>query len=333
MYLNLHNAIFKDIEMIIPEFRVSFKRKICYKVKILLDYPVTKYIILPIFFIIPISFFLVILGNSNYLNQIKGIIGENNAIFLKEWSLWLFALLYFARELGLILKKIVIHYSKPDIELDRNDLLAILGNIEPVILRNMNRLLVNTKKALDQKWEVAQIFEMITNPDEQIGLLVCTIHGLFEHLTGKQVELRVGLMSIKDGKPCGWYTFAPLEIPPHTGPEILSAPTSTIMRSISAGKMVVVEDIQKELKKNKKEDRSFVNGSTNTHSEGSIFAYPISCPNTRKTIYVLSIHSNKSHCILKSHIGWYTWIIERFVPLILLEHHLNLLKEKTICPQ
>jgi hypothetical protein len=279
-------------------------------------------------FILPTSFIVTILSNANLSAQLSSAIGGRATNVLKTNHLVLVAIIYALSQLAKGLKGVVSHYSKPNSALDREDILSILESINQVVLAKSERFLRDTKKSLSERWISTDIFNNITQPTQQIGLLACGVKGVFEYLQNDEVEFRVGLMSIKDNKPDDWFAFAPTTHPPRTSPDRLSSPTSTIMRALTTGTMIIVSDIQAELKKNSKVERNIIKGNIQPHDSGSILACPIYCPNVRKPIYVLSILGNKKNCLEEKHRELYTWVLDHFITRLILEHHLYILKRE-----
>jgi hypothetical protein len=223
------------------------------------------------------------------------------------------------------LEGIIKAYATPDVELTRDDLHSILCSIDQVVSGKKTRFLEATRSALREGWNKETIFTYITRPDQQLALLIQAIHGIFTYLNGNTIDFRIGLMAIENDTPKDWTYFVPDEYPPKTSAVTLTAPNSTIMRALQAQKLIVIEDVQAELKRNK-EKRRFIKGSSDSLSEGSMLAFPIYCPNTRKAIYVLSVLGKKKNCFESKKAELYSWILENFLARILIEHHLMLLK-------
>ena len=134
-------------------------------------------------------------------------------------------------------------------------------------------------------------------------------------------------MAVESEKLTDWFVFAPENKPPKTDAKALSNPSSSIMRSLKSKSMIIIEDIQEELKKKNKDNRRFIKGSTQAKDQGSILIIPIYCPNTRSPIYMVSIMGNKKGCLLKKNKELYSWLLDLYTQRIILEHHLLLMKE------
>lgn len=309
--------------MIKPEFRTTRFRKVCYFINNFLEKWYIKYLLGPVFFVLPVVILNTIISERDLLLQLsyaQKIINYQIPLIIILTSLIL---------LSKIFNTIIREYSKPNSHISQEELLIILDTLNTAVSSKTERFLNVTKKVLANKWKPAKIFQEITKPEQQIALLIFAIQGIFEFLFKREVEIKVGLMEIENNKPTEWFTFAPKETPPKTGPNTLSAPTSAIMRSLELGDIVVVEDMQNEINKNNKDGRMCIKGSTNNNDNGSLITLPIYCPNTREPIYVLSVKSNKAKCFLQEEKERYKWIFQNiFFTRVILEHHLLLMKKE-----
>lgn len=312
--------------MIKPEFRTSRVAKICFKLSNAFDHWVFKFIISPIFFIIPASILLKILSSSQLCTEFERVIGPAASKYLKESYLLAVFIVYGLLQGFKHINNIINHLSKPNSELNREDILSIINSINNIVASKKDRFLNETKQAVRENWDKTKIFERITQPEQQIALLIHGIKAVFDYLLKDEVDFRVGLMAVKDGRLVDWFAFAPTSHPPRTSVETLSSPSSTLMRSISTKGIVIVSDIKNELDKESKEIRNFVKGSIQPHEDGSILALPIYCPNVRKPVYVLSILGKKRNCLEEKHRELYRWILNHYIDRLILEHHLLLLK-------
>jgi len=232
---------------------------------------------------------------------------------------------------SLVISKLVYafikEYSKPNSCVNNEEILAIVSAIDGVVDSKNHRFLDATKQSIKEKWDAKRTFNEITKPEQQIALLVYAIQGVFEFIYNKEVEIKVGLMEVRESKPQEWFAFAPKDLPPKTGPQDLSAKSSSIMRALESGGLVVVESIKKELQKKSKKDRMCVKGRGDDN-DGSLIAMPIYCPNTRQAIYVLSIKANREGTFSIEEAERYKWILQvMFFKRIVLEHHLLLMKK------
>ena len=312
--------------MINPVFRRNNFRIACFRINNYSETKVFKFLLKPVCFVLPLAFLLLVLPEKDLYEEITKWIGSEFAKNVENWQLPALAVVFVLFSISSLVGEIITEFAVPDSELTRDDLLSILYSINTVVSSKNARFLTKTKEALKHRWDEKVIFLNITQPDQQLGLLIKAIHGIFEHLHNNAVNFRIGLMSIEDNMPVAWAFFVPEEHPPKTSPTTLSAPSSTIMRALQAKKMIIIPDVEHELNKSKKDDRSFIKGGSDALSEGSILTLPIYCPNTKKAIYVLSILAKKKNCFDRKKEDLYFWVLDNFLTRILLEHHLMLLK-------
>lgn len=313
--------------MQIPVFRSNGFVKICHRISSQFDEIWYKFIIKPIIFILPISFFLAIISDIEIFKSAIKIFPEQIQDELLKSHLILVASIFFIIQTGKGIEELIRHWGKPNSELNRDDLHSILTCINEVVCGKMRRFLSTTKVALREKWEHDRIFNEITQPSQQIALQVKAIHGFFEYLTNNNIQFRVGLMRVVNGKLVDWSSFFPDEHPPKASIEALSSPTSTIMRALERRETIIVSDTKAELSKKSKEQRCFVGAGASADGNSSILTHPIYCPNTKEPIYVLSILAKEKNVLEEKHKLLYEWIIENFLSRILIEHHLLILKE------
>ncbi len=309
--------------MIYPEFRSGWLSSVCFSLDNFLNTFFAKYILVPVFITIPITLLSVIVSKRGYFNEVIGVKLDYNLQISIGLTLAVFLIS------GRLLRNFISEYSKPDSCIDRKELVAILDAINTVVSSKNKRFLAATKTALSSNWDVSRLFPEITKPDQQIVLLIHAVRGVFELLHNQKIDIKVGLMEVENGERlAGWFVFAPTEVPPKTGEKELSAPSSAIKRALEYGGIVVVESIQSELKKKRKEDRMCIKGSVVGSEDGSLITMPIYCPNIRRPIYVLSIKGDKGNCFLEKHKDKYKWILTNiFSARIILEHHLMLMKK------
>jgi len=266
---------------------------------------------------------------SNLKQELEAILSPEISQFLSQSSL---LVLIGAYVYIVVLKSIysaIEHYSKPEREINRDDILVLLKSIGIVVGDKMKRF-SNLAKANISKTTInpQQIFFELTKPEQQINLLISALRTSIERIDQTNSFFRVGLLLIKNDEPYEWAYFDPAERPPRTTAEELSHPGSTVMRSIKAKSPVLVEDIARELKLKNKEKRRFLKYNTVDGEEGSQLCYPIIHPATNKVEYVITIAGNKKLCLEEKHLPLYTWLIDHFAMRVSLEHSLLLLKEK-----
>lgn len=313
--------------MKIPSFRTNIFTKWCERLHAFFEHWLVKYVVLPIFVIIPTTFALMLLTNAKLFEGLKNIIGPSLSKYVVDTHFILVVVIYIIWKLGGVFLGLLKHCSEPDSELIRDDILVILDSINIVVSAKRDRFLEEAKISYKEKWSPQRTFQAITKPEQQISLLIHAIKSVFEIILKNNVSFRIGLMTVSNEELVEWFAFAPIEHPPTTGPDTLSAPSSTIMRALKTRRMIIVPDVAKELQKKNKKERNFVKGNFREKDNGAILALPIHCPNTQKPIYVLSIFGDQSFCLDEKSHELYTWILDQFISRLLLEHQLMLMKE------
>lgn len=309
-----------------PSFTTKKFTKACKNINAFFEHWFVKYVALPVFVIAPTTFLMMLLTNAKLFDELKKIIGPSLSTYVVDTHFILVFLIYILLKFGAVFLDFLKHCSEPDSELARNDVLRILESINVVVSSKRDRFLEEAKTHAKIPKRPEHVFQAITKPEQQILLLIEAVKSVFEIIFNNNVSFRVGLMAVSNEKPIEWFVFSPREHPPSTGPEVLSAPTSTIMRALETRRMVIVPDVARELKKKNKDIRSFVKGNFGTRDEGAILAIPILCPNTREPIYVLSIFGDQALCLIESRRDLYAWILDHFISRLILEHQLMLMK-------
>ena len=263
-----------------------------------------------------------IVSKTAFEEQFAKLVSPSVSNFLNSSSLLILIGMYLYVVLLQALYSAIEHYSKPEKELLLKDVLSILQAIN-VVVADKNRRFGGIVKAYSGRTSLdpSETFIGITRPDQQLILLINSIRSVFQlFLDDKNTSFRVGLIRVINGKPHEWAAYAPDASPPRTEAVDLAVPSSTVSCAISAKSIVVVQDIQKELKKKTKHTRKFVKGNTQDKDQGSQLCYPIFYGKAGNIEYVLTISGDKKDCLLESHAELYTWI---------LEHNLLILRDKS----
>lgn len=306
--------------MIKPEFRTTRFRKLCLATYKFFDAWYVKYVVGPVFFVVPVTFFGMVVTRKQLLADLP--YGDQ----LANYQIPLILVFVMSLVVSRLIFAFIKEYSKPNSCVTSDEILAIVSAVDSVVDSKNHRFLEATKRSNREKWDAQQTFNEITKPEQQIALLVYAIQGVFEFVYNQEVQIKVGLMEIVDDRPTEWFAFAPKDLPPRTGPQDLSTKSSAIMRALESGGLVIVGSIKKELQKSSKRDRKCVKGRSDDNN-GSLMAIPIYCPNTRQAIYVLSIKADIANTFLKDEAERYRWIFQAiFFKRIILEHHLLLMR-------
>ena len=217
-------------QMINPVFRRNNFRIACFRINNYSETKVFKFLLKPVCFVLPLAFLLLVLPEKDLYEEITKWIGSEFAKNVENWQLPALAVVFVLFSISSLVGEIITEFAVPDSELTRDDLLSILYSINTVVSSKNARFLTKTKEALKHRWDEKVIFLNITQPDQQLGLLIKAIHGIFEHLHNNAVNFRIGLMSIEDNMPVAWAFFVPEEHPPKTSPTTLSAPSIPALR-------------------------------------------------------------------------------------------------------
>ena len=312
--------------MLRPEFRSSWLNKICFKVDLFFEHWPTKFFLAPLLIYAPVYFLLAIFSEPSLQEKISGYLSPQSISFVSKYNLIILFFLFATISLGTGARLLIKKYGKPVSCLSRDDVVAILDVIGKILEGKQERFLKKTKEALDNNWTPGKTFNEITKPDQQLALLTYGAREIFSYLFKSEVDFRVGLMRIKEDKPVEWCYFIPKEKPPKTTIEELKDQDSSIKKALQKRGMLIIDDIQKELRK-PDGTKKFINGSTTESDEGSILTLPIYCPNTCQAIYVLSIFGNKKNALTNKNRDLYEWVLSNFVSRIILEHHLLIMKD------
>jgi hypothetical protein len=289
-----------------------------------------KNLIKPVFFLLPPMLLTAVATRQGLNEQVVQLFGNTIGDLLNGSALLILLGAYLYISAMKALYAGIEYYSKPARELGTTDLLAILKAINIVVGDKNKRFSTYLKKNLSSNSINPSVtFNEITRPDQQIALLIKSLHTVVEFMDDKNAFYRVGLMRVERGTPTEWAAFEPASHPPRTQPEQLAAPSSTISAAIKTKAIVIVEDIQEEMvRKVNKKERRFLRSNTQDGESGAQLCFPVIHGSTGCVEYVISIAGNKKACLVEEHAQLYSWIIEHFATRISLEHSLLVLKEK-----
>jgi hypothetical protein len=213
-------------------------------------------------------------------------------------------------------------------EIGTAGLLSLFTTLERVVGAKASRFDRAVKQLEEDKITAnpKELFLEITQPSQQIALLVEAFHGFFDVIDKSSVSFKVTMASIVDGVPVEWFYFAPQSQPPRTPIEVLQRPNSAISRAIAARRMVVVEDFKAEVAK--RDNGSYIVKDGVASEDGSLICYPVLDPKRERIPYVLTVVADRKKYFLGVKKPFYEWVFERFVVRIKLEHHLEEIKMK-----
>ncbi len=219
-------------------------------------------------------------------------------------------------------------YGKPARELSKTELISILNALEIAVNEKAKRMATGAKGALGKTAICPkETFKSITLPGQQMSLLITGIHAVFERLSGDSIEFRVGLLKVETNRPTEWLAFHPPATVPSMSADELANKCSTVSSCIRSKKIVIVDDIQKELKK-KEEKRRYLTGSAEAKDKGSQLCFPVTHPATGKIQLVITIAGDKPNSLIEKHADLYEWVLKHFVVRLSMEQSLLIMKEK-----
>ena len=312
-----------------PIIKDHLGKKICKNIVSFCESWFIKHIVRPIFFLLPPSLLTMIAAKEGMQAEVVQYSGQLIGDFLNKSALIIIICTYIYVVLMKAVYAGVKSYAKPARELEIGDLFALLKAIDIVVGDKVKRVTLEVKKIINNSNVIGDLkFLQSTRPDQQIPLLIVGLRSVFEYMDKEKTVYRVGLLRIVNDKPVDWFSFDPASLPPRTEAQTLGAPTSTVSQCIKNKSLVVVEDIQKELKKRTKKERRYIKGNTQETDEGSQLCYPLIHPATGKVEYVFTVAGNRSCCLVEKYSELYAWIIRHFAVRVSLEHSLLIVKEK-----
>lgn len=174
-----------------------------------------------------------------------------------------------------------------------------------------------------------EAFCKITSPEIQISEIVREVCNLFNatRTDKKKSLIRVTLAVITDGKITDIPIYYPADEPVRSAIESLNKPSSAIQTAIKTKKLVVIDDIGKELQRPKSK-RRFVDTGNEVDNLGSIICYPVLYNKTGKIPYVISVHCNDAGYFKSDFRELYEHSLQRFALRLSLEYSLLQIKEK-----
>ena len=293
--------------------------------------PLIKHIVGPIVVVLPPALVTLTVSKETIKTEMVRLLGPNIGTFLNESALILYIGAFIYLQFLKALYALMEERSKPRRELDRNDLVALMGAIGVVVDDKANRFIRAVKKAITGNPTFSSdetIFQEITQPEQQIGLLVTGIRTIFEQsIDQKNTAFHVGLVTVSNGRPVDWAFY----VPPTPGPRIhasdLDHSESTVFHCIKKRRTILIEDVIKEARKppGKRQYRDFgLEGNAN----GSLLCYPLIHSATESIEYVLTIYGDSKKSLEYKYRELYEWVIRHFSTRIMLEHSLLMLKER-----
>jgi hypothetical protein len=198
---------------------------------------------------------------------------------------------------------VIEDWARPEGEYTREDVVFLMDRLQRIVGMKLSRF----SEAIVSGQRPRGHLSSVLKPEVQIKSLLGVVHEFFSSMDA-HTQFRVGLMRVIDGKPKGWIHFLPESHVPRSGPEELSAPTSTIMRCVEAKSIVIVDDIKKELERRSKDDRRFIKANSPV-ADGSQLCFPVIDHSSRQVVFVITIAGNRTACLMESRADMYSWVL------------------------
>ena len=208
--------------------------------------------------------------------------------------------------------------------------LILLETIETVVEGKRKRFARAVNNLLQSSTTVptcSKVFKTITKPDLQIEALLSALE-LFFKKKYPDIVFKIALMGIQNNSIDKWVHFLPYTARPNTDINELKSQDSTISHALNTKRIVIVEDVQKELLKN--DNKKYIKGSTQSNENWSQLCYPVKSITSNEVIFVICIGAKKSNFFQDNpkSITSYEWLLSFFSSRLALEHSLSELKDK-----
>jgi hypothetical protein len=169
------------------------------------------------------------------------------------------------------------------------------------------------------------IFREITKPKKQFERLISGLYQIFKSICNDDVRIVIFIYQNQDNPSLSYFISWPEENP-LSDPKELLTDNSCVISCIKRKELVIVEDIDKELKKPQNKRRFVITSSK--RNKGSILCFPIDDSFLRQinTILVISIYCRRPFSFYNSKRDGYKEILRRFADRILIEYYLWLIR-------
>jgi hypothetical protein len=257
-----------------------------------------------------------------FAQMVNQRISTESIEWISSYDLYLFLIGLGLVTLYQLLPKIANSVARKSGILTLEDALILKEAFEDIVSLKADRvggecesLIVNGKQA-----QPDQVFQSITQPDQQIYFTVNAIWKFLEKIAGNvSFDVRLAEIGTK-GELLSWYTHGG-EPPRHTIAE-LDCADSALRHCVNTKSVVVIPDIQKEAEKKVGQHYHMFE----KHEKGSVLCYPIYHRPTRSYPYVLCIKAHRANHFTAGGEDYYKWLFDQFGLRLELEHSLRLLK-------
>lgn len=204
----------------------------------------------------------------------------------------------------------------------------ILEQLERVVIGKRQRFAKASADFLSapQTPKHKTVFERITQPDDQIKLLIESLNDCIKSIYPNEFS-KVALIRIKGGNLDNWVCHSPYNTKPRTTIEQLKDPNSTFSKTLSKKKMVIVADTKIEIQKTSNDDILYIQGNTDPNESWCQVCVPIQSINSNEIIFIISIAIKRANVISAENEKFLEWLFNFFISRLALEHSLKELKE------
>ncbi|HEM7769444.1 TPA: hypothetical protein U2L27_001553 [Acinetobacter baumannii] len=302
-----------------------------YKIKRLIDSLSLKFIALVLAGIN--GYIMLCLGSEEKAKWFKKIFGVSGTFILDNGGLFVFLSIIIA---GLypwfssFISSKCNDFENKYYELSKqyDIVLKVLEQIERVVIEKRQRFARASRDFLSapQTPKHKTVFERITQPDNQIKLLIEALHDCIRSIYPNEFS-KVALIKVKDGHLDDWVCHSPYDTKPRTTIAQLKNSNSTFSRTLSTKKMIIVADTQIEIQKPSSGDILYIQGNTDPNESWCQVCVPIQSINSNEIIFIISIAIKRANVISADNEKFLEWLFKFFISRLALEHSLKELKE------
>lgn len=208
---------------------------------------------------------------------------------------------------------------------DKRALMTLFHLIDNVVGNKSERF---ANFAATYKPNGKDVFLEITKPELQIDLLIKAVYSFFESIkTSEDDEVRVCLVEMGPKHAKSFMFYEPKDQDPAEDIKAYQNDRCGFTVAKQNKNLLIIEDIQKELKKRRTFDRRYIEVKGDPNS-GSIIIFPIRHRGLKEISYCISIYNSQPNYFKKSYREFYNKIMRVFAKRIELEHSLKLIKGK-----
>jgi hypothetical protein len=222
---------------------------------------------------------------------------------------------------------LVQHFATPKDPIDVDRVLALFESIEHVVGSKVDRFEAAVRQFHNGAVDPGKVFLQITKPDQQIALLGEALFSFFSHVSQSDVDLKLSIVELKDGKPIDWFYHTPKANPPRSSMSVLQRRESAVCRAASQKRMIVVENLQQELRKSRS-DRCYAADQNGDVANGSLVSYPLLLGKSGTVPIVITVVADQVGYFQSAKKSYYDWIFKHFTVRMQMEWRLLELRRK-----